>query len=327
MGKLFKEWTNEEKERMIELHNDNLTNQEIADIFDTSKTMISRILRSLNVPSRHPALTPERKQQIKECYEEHRNLMKVSKIMHCNTGTVAEILKEYGIEQLSASELRRKYDVSEDYFDVIDNQNKAYSLGMIFSDGTVSKKGNHIAIALQECDRYLLERLSNEFGGSRPLSFLDYKHKNPNWQDQYCLTVTNKKMHSDLVRHGAVPNKSLILKFPTTIPDEFIPHFVRGYFDGDGTISKNECRCSLISTDDFCRALADLVKKELDIHCSIMYLHGNREKSSRVLSIAGRRQVKKFLDWIYNDAEIYLKRKHEIYLNNYYPDTNNSLSE
>lgn len=288
--------------------------------------MISRILRSLDVPSRHPSLTEERKQQIKSCYEEHRSLSVVADIMHCNTGTVATILKEYGIEQLSSSEMHRKYNIEENYFETIDNQNKAYALGMIFSDGTVSKEHNHIAIALQECDKYLLERLSDEFGGSRPLSFIDYKRKNQNWQDQYCLTITNKKMHSDLVNHGAVPNKSLILKFPTTVPDELLSHFVRGYLDGDGTISKGECRCSLISTDDFCRTLAEIIKLKFDIHCSIMYLHGNKEKSTRVLSIAGRHQVKKFLDWIYNDAEIYMKRKHNIYMNVYYPNTNNSLS-
>lgn len=30
MGKLFKEWTDEEKSKMIELHNDGLLNKEIA---------------------------------------------------------------------------------------------------------------------------------------------------------------------------------------------------------------------------------------------------------------------------------------------------------
>lgn len=101
---------------------------------------------------------------------------------------------------------------------------------------------------------------------------------------------------------------------------------MRGYFDGDGTVRKNECRCSLLSTEDFCKTLAQIIKEELGVHCSIMLTHGNAEKSTRVLSIAGRKQVKKFLDWIYKDADIYLERKYNIYLSKYYPDINNSLS-
>jgi len=45
-------------------------------------------------------------------------------------------------------------------------------------------------------------------------------------------------MVNDLERLGCISNKSLILKFPTIdqVSEEFIPHFLRGYFDGDGTV-------------------------------------------------------------------------------------------
>lgn len=214
MGKNFKEWTDKEKNEMVKLHNDGFLNRELAQKFQTSTTMISRLLRSMDVESRHPMLSEERKIAIRDCYIEHKNLQIVKKIMKCSTDTVVEILKEYDVKQLSISEMHRKYKIDENYFSVIDTQNKAYSLGMIFSDGTVSKNGNHIAIALQEGDKPLLDRLNHEFGGDRYISFLDYKSKNPNYQNQYCLTVTNKKMHDDLIMQGAVPNKSLILKFP-----------------------------------------------------------------------------------------------------------------
>lgn len=42
-------------------------------------------------------------------------------------------------------------------------------------------------------------------------------------------------MYTDLLKLGLYPNKSLTVKFPD-IPQKFINHFVRGYFDGDGCI-------------------------------------------------------------------------------------------
>ncbi len=43
-------------------------------------------------------------------------------------------------------------------------------------------------------------------------------------------------MFEDLCKHGCVPNKSLILEFPKTVPSDLIHHFIRGYFDGDGSV-------------------------------------------------------------------------------------------
>lgn len=52
----------------------------------------------------------------------------------------------------------------------------------------------------------------------------------------YCVHLTSDNMFVDLCKHGCVPNKSLILTFPRTIPDNLIHHFIRGYFDGDGSV-------------------------------------------------------------------------------------------
>jgi len=109
-----------------------------------------------------------------------------------------------------------------------------------------------------------------------------------------------------------VPNKSLILTFPNQLDEEFIPSFLLGYMDGDGTIVKKECRASLIGTEDFCNSIKDILKEKFGIHCSISKCHG-KSTSTRSLRISGRRQTKIFLDWIYSKCDIYLSRKHDIY--------------
>lgn len=327
MGKKFIEFTEEEKLKMLELHNDGLLNKDLAQIFDTSTTMVSRLLRSIGAESRHPILTEERKIRIKECYEQYHNINKVCKIMKCDSRTVSDILKEYDVEKISMSIVRRKYNIDDNYFEVIDTPNKAYALGMIFADGTISKNGNYITISLQERDKSILEALNNEYGGNRHLTFINYNSKNSNWQNQYSFSVCSKKMKDDLIKHGAIPNKSLALEFPKDVPNDLIKHFIRGYFDGDGYISKKEDRCELISTEDFCKKLSLIVKEKLNINSSIMYCHNQKDKPTRSFQIAGKHQVKNFLDWIYGDAELFMERKYDLYIQKYYPDINNSLSE
>lgn len=326
MGKKFDEFTTTEKEEMLRMHNDGLLNKELAEVFNTSTSMISRLLQSLGCPSRHPMLTEERKLKIKECYEEVQNLSKVAEIMKCSERTIPSILREYGVKQLSIPEVKRKYNIDDNYFNTIDTKNKAYSLGLILADGSVNKNEKGFAISLQERDKELLDKLNHEFGGDRKLTLIEYSKKNLNWQNQYCLSIANRKMSQDLIKHGAIPNKSLTLEFPTDVPTSLIRYFILGYYDGDGSLAKNEDRCTLISTESFCKTLAKIISDELNIHCSIMLCHGNAEKPTRVLQIAGKNQVKTFLDWLYFDAEIYLERKHSLYLSKYYQEANNSLS-
>ena len=56
-------------------------------------------------------------------------------------------------------------------------------------------------------------------------------------------------------------------------------------------------------------------KRKLNIYCSI--IKTNKNRTTYRVTISGGLQVCKFLDWIYEDAELFLKRKYEIYINNY----------
>jgi len=51
-----------------------------------------------------------------------------------------------------------------------------------------------------------------------------------------------ENMVEDLRNFGIVPRKSLVVKFPE-IPEDYLPDFIRGVFDGDGSISFDK-RCS-----------------------------------------------------------------------------------
>jgi hypothetical protein len=54
----------------------------------------------------------------------------------------------------------------------------------------------------------------------------------------YVMTFCSKQMYQDLERLGGTPRKSRTIGFPQ-VPDQFLPHFVRGVIDGDGTLAWN----------------------------------------------------------------------------------------
>ena len=188
-------------------------------------------------------------------------------------------------------------------------------------------------MSLQEEDRDILEKIRSEIGSEKPLEFLDYTNKHDGgytYKNQYRLLIFNKHMCETLESVGMMPNKSLKLQFPDIKP-ELYPHFIRGYFDGDGSISqriisdKNQpITISIVSTENFCKRLVEISKKYLGIK-SNYYDAGCHNGITKYFTIGSQGSIKKFLDWIYQDADLFLKRKHDRYLNYYDLDVNEPL--
>jgi len=116
----------------------------------------------------------------------------------------------------------------------IDEPNKAYLLGLLFADGSISVKYGEIKCYLK--DTNLIEKLHEEFKFFRTY----YK------RHYYGIQSGNKKLAIDLYNNGLLPNKSSINKELMNLPfiNDLTSHFVRGYFDGDGgctlTFSNNK---------------------------------------------------------------------------------------
>lgn len=109
--------------------------------------------------------------------------------------------------------------------------NKAYAIGLITTDGNLSKDGRHMTFVskdktLVELFRYCL-KLKNKIS-IKTSGFSKGKGK------YYVTQFGNKRFYDQLVSIGLCPNKSKVLS-GLTIPDHYFPDFLRGHLDGDGT--------------------------------------------------------------------------------------------
>jgi hypothetical protein len=114
---------------------------------------------------------------------------------------------------------------------------------------------------------------------------------------------------NDLIKLGLVPKKSLVIKFPTEeqVPKSLHSHYILGYFDGNGTAGANtNISCG---SRDFIYALKDVLP------CEISSIY---EKDKNIVSgqfhcysllIGRKKEMIKFYNWLYKDAELFLVRK------------------
>lgn len=222
-------------------------------------------------------------------------------------------MKKHGIQK-SISESKRKYTLNENYFDEIDTPNKAYILGFLYADGYNNRINNSIVLSLSKNDREILEKISEEVGSNKPLFESDYVNTNDGIdRHMLILTMASKHMCESLEKWGLTQNKTFTITFPDFLREDLIPHFVRGYFDGDGCAcsttdkGKPKFQITLMSSTQFCNGLVDYLETQ-NIHFHINQPLRKSEKNKIVRS-GSNKELPKFINLIYKDADLYLNRK------------------
>jgi hypothetical protein len=136
--------------------------------------------------------------------------------------------------RLRTHKLTISRNMQYEYFKQIDTPNKAYFLGLFHADGSCTKRqrGSYeelrFQISLQERDASILEAFCKDV--DLDLSRLKhYKSARANESNYAKLYIADKRFTQYLVD---LKEESLISR----IPNNLMPHFIRGFFDGDGSI-------------------------------------------------------------------------------------------
>ena len=212
---------------------------------------------------------------------------------------------------------KEKYKINENYFENIDTQDKAYWLGFIITDGYIREyTGNKksLTIGLKASDEKHLYKLKKSLDSDAPI----YIKNSSRGQAIAVFSITNNKLCSDLIKWGVLPNKTYKNIQMPNIPKKFMRDFIRGYWDGDGGISirmRNKKKSSPVLYVS--RVTLDIIKniqgefKKKNIISNIYTGKTKSGKYSYRLTIYGRANVCKALEYLYIDSNIYLNRKLE----------------
>ncbi|HYF28842.1 MAG TPA: LAGLIDADG family homing endonuclease [Candidatus Paceibacterota bacterium] len=108
----------------------------------------------------------------------------------------------------------------------------AYVLGYFAADGSLNTGHGGSYIEFKSVDRKMIENVREAIGSSHRISQYE---RGGNCKTCYRLQISSRVWARDLQGFGFTPKKSKTMRFPL-VPAEYIGHFVRGYFDGDGCV-------------------------------------------------------------------------------------------
>lgn len=208
-------------------------------------------------------LTPQQEQEIIYNYtilkQSQRN---AGKNIGVSYKVVQRILKEHNIYIRTPGESRRHFDINHNYFK-IQTPDMAYWLGILSSDGCIASNKNLIYIELQRTDKELLEKLNNSINNEREIK--DYYNNSRNYENSK-LYFYSQEIKGDLATYHIIPNKTYNKDFifPEKLQEEFYPDYIRGLFDGDGSIKDaNHTPCWQIDSSslDIIQHLYDYLNK------------------------------------------------------------------
>ncbi|MFA5360776.1 MAG: LAGLIDADG family homing endonuclease [Candidatus Paceibacterota bacterium] len=115
------------------------------------------------------------------------------------------------------------------------NSEMSYVLGYITADGCISidkrRKDNPLTLNITSVEKKHLYRIRKAFSSTHKISKKPGGYTNVAYQFQ----ARNPIITQDLIKLGILPRKSHNLG-PIKVPNKYFSDFVRGFFDGDGTV-------------------------------------------------------------------------------------------
>jgi hypothetical protein len=199
----------------------------------------------------------------------------------------------------------------------------AYVLGWFAADGCVrSLRGqlSAICLRLKKTDHGMLEKIKRLTGFTSDLMYGSQYDSRTKKEYEYCMILFNSKhVLEHLAKYDIRPRKSLDLEFPS-LPDDLYPHYIRGYLDGDGYISKIRtrpgCTVGFCGPAPFLEALRAKLRSLIGEDVGSVYAHGKISK----LEFRGMASTRKILDVLYENSteDTRLDRKYDLYVT-YYP--------
>jgi len=172
----------------------------------------------------------------------------------------------------------------------------AWLVGIILSDGHVSNSTHGKYISIKMCDKDILEKIkiiTGYKGDVKPL-----KREKPHYKKPYIIIIGGKIIWQFFTDLEMDNNKSYNAKWPVGLPDEYVNHFIRGLFDGDGSISFNKNNYPFASICGTKKLMCS-VSRCVGLHSTE---HPNKTETNYKIQYTGDR-AKDFLKFIYKNSK------------------------
>ena len=281
------------------------------------------------------------KQAIFNYIEKKQGLCTAGKEYGISQHMMEKILKKYGITKRTYTEAKqegRKYPCNDNFFK-IQNADMGYILGFIAADGYISSKENRISIEIQEQDKDILFQIANKTNVTRPI----HVQKRNSGKTTATLRNWSYTWKQDLAHFGIVNKKTFTLQPPNLLLPKYRIDYIRGYFDGDGSISTTIAKNGkgvIYNKNTFeitgaSKSAIDWIRNELINHYHIILNKPSFQTLQNgtimyKIITTNKTEIQKIYNLFYNtESSLYLNRKKQKFetLLNIPRDSNSSIEE
>lgn len=236
-------------------------------------------------------------------------LKQLGKEFGCSYGTIRNLLNK---QRINSRGNKQGYPRNELYFHSISTPEKAYWLGFMYADGCVHSQRNEISLNITDLEH--LEKFKTAIGAVNHKITATQDQRFPKAKKLYQLSIKDVQLWKDLNKWGCEPQKTSKINRIPNIPKDYVSHFLRGYFDGDGSLhylaSTNNYRISFLGNKPFLEEIRNV------LNVPKISIAQDRNKNVYQLQISGRKQVVRILNYLYQDSDskMRLDRKYNKYL-------------
>lgn len=322
--------------QIVELYQSGFPLKEVGEIVGRSMATVWKKLEKNKIPRRRSgALSGNQNsrkhfcdedsvRQVVDLYLSGLSLEQVGIRVGVPASRVRARLEKSGVPRRSPGEANRKHSCDDNFFEIIDTEPKSNWLGFLAADGNLHSNKSEVRLKLERGDKDHVVKFKEALGATKLVYDREGIHKNGSTCYSSGISINSQKMYNDLISHGVPPRKSLILKPPVGVPKHLTHHWIRGYFDGDGCVSftgeerrtgeKKGTRRVLVKITSTERVLKFIQERLGGMGQKIRPASGSKSFS---LVIKVQEDVKKFYNYIYKDATVYLERKKKFFDESY----------
>lgn len=264
------------------------------------------------------------KAEIESIYNEYLQGSTLKELDKKYSTDTCYLFKRHNLKSRTTSETRERYRktcIKLRYnFESISNETEAYIVGLLLADGYVGE--SQIGIKLKKSDKNLLLKIKNYFSEEIKLQ---------ECSTSFGFVISSKIACQNAINIGLSRNKTQKELYIPNMNEEFLSHFVRGYFDGDGSIFKcsnkflklNICSPTiniLLEIQKIFKAnnIYSCINEEQRIGKTLAIPTGTCVSKMNMyrLFVRKKEDLKILYSYFYDNAELFLQRKKDVFDNN-----------
>jgi hypothetical protein len=171
----------------------------------------------------------------------------LQKKYHINNGNLNSLFKAKGVYSPRRNQRNggnsRKNTFDYGFFDEL-TPKTAYWAGFIFADGNINKSGYATTVSLELgcADKNHLQQFVQDINYSGEIRTRARKPR-----DMVSISLAHWGLDATLLKWGVIPRKSYNF-IPPEIPTDLLPHFLRGWVDGDGNVVADKFKERIVIT-------------------------------------------------------------------------------